>query len=75
LETSLIDRIHVWAWGLAPTAGVLTLEEQEAGQWAVLRRLRVKTHQVFLTKLTLSGAAVLQAQVGSQTSLTWSQAA
>jgi hypothetical protein len=54
---------------------VLTLEVQEAGQWAVLRRLRVKTHQVFLTKLTLSGAAVLQAQVGSQTSLTWSQAA
>jgi len=73
--TSRIDRSHVWAWGRAPMAGVLTLEVREAGQWAVLWRLRVRTHQVFLTKLTLSGAAVLQAQIGGQTSLTWSQAA
>jgi hypothetical protein len=73
--TSRINSSHVWVWGRAPTAGVLTVEVQLAGQWVVVRRLKVRTHQVFLTKLTLGGAAVLQAQVGGQTSLTWSQTA
>jgi hypothetical protein len=48
---------------------------QRAGQWAFVARLRVRTHEVFFTKLPLRGAAVLRAQIGGQTSLTWSQAA
>lgn len=73
--TDRIDSSHVQAWGRAPTGGVLTLEVQRAGQWAVIARLRVRTHEVFFTKLPLRGAAVLRAQIGGQTSLTWSQGA
>jgi hypothetical protein len=56
--TDRIDSSHVQAWGRAPTGGVLTLEVQRAGQWAVIARLRVRTHEVVFTKLPLRGAAV-----------------
>ena len=39
----------------------------------VLKRLSVRSRQVFLATLRLRGKAVLEATVGSQTSLPWTQ--
>lgn len=67
------NRTHVIAWGRAPQAGRVSIEVKRGGRWKLLRRLRIGTHQVFQTTLTLRGKATLRAQIGSQTSLTWNQ--
>jgi hypothetical protein len=64
----------VQAWGRAPGAGRLVIEQLRDGRWQALASLEVKRFQVFVKPLALRGAAVLRAHVGGETSLTWSQA-
>jgi hypothetical protein len=71
--TQRIKGSRVQAWGRAPQDGSVTIEELTRGQWKVVRQLSVGAQQVFMTTLTIPGRAVLRAQVGKQTSLTWTQ--
>lgn len=69
---STLDTVQ--AWGRAPGAGRLVIERFRDGRWQALVSLEVRRYQVFVKALALRGAAVLRAQLGGQTSLTWSQA-
>jgi len=71
--TQRLEHGTVRAWGRAPAGGELVIQRRAGSRWKVLRRLRVRARQVFLTTIALQGKAVLRAQVGSATSLTWSQ--
>jgi hypothetical protein len=71
--TQRLNRRHVLAWGRAPEGGRLAIEVRRHGRWVVIRRLRVKTEQVFTASLRISGKALLRAQVAGLTSLTWTQ--
>ncbi len=42
-------------------------------RWEVVRKVHVRTHQVFVATLALRGRAILRARVGAQISLTWTQ--
>jgi hypothetical protein len=68
------DRGHIEAWGRAPRGGKLTIEQRRRGRWAVLRRLAVRTDQVFTAVLPVRGSAALRAQSDPDTSLVWAQA-
>ncbi len=72
--TRRLNRRQIAAWGRAPRAGHLLIEEQRRGHWVVLRRLLVGTNQVFRAVLPLHGPAVLRAQADPDTSLAWTQA-
>lgn len=65
--------VRVEAWGRAPAAGGLTIQRLARGRWRTIRRLRVRARQLFDTTLSISGQARLRAQVGSDTSLVWTQ--
>jgi len=69
-----LDHRHIQAWGRAPTSGKVSIEALRRGRWAVLRRLRVRTDQVFQAVLPIRGRAVLRAQADPDTSLAWTQA-
>jgi len=71
--TTRLSKTEITAWGRSPSSGSLMIEEQTGARWKVLRTVKVTTHAVFDTKLAVRGAAVLRAQLGSATSLTWSQ--
>ena len=71
--TKRLNRNHVQAWGRAPIAGKLAIEVLRGRRWVVERRLAVKAVKSFLLTLPIRGARVIRAQVGPQTSLTWSQ--
>jgi hypothetical protein len=71
--TQRLKGSRVQAWGRAPAAGKVAIEELSGGKWKVLRVLSVGTHQVFATTITLRGRATFRAQVGGQTSLPWTQ--
>lgn len=73
--TQRLNKGHIEAWGRAPHAGKLAIEVLRAGRWAVLRRLRVHTDQVFQAVLAIHGRAVLRAQGDPDTSLAWVQGA
>ncbi|HWF74392.1 MAG TPA: hypothetical protein VG186_13675 [Solirubrobacteraceae bacterium] len=73
--TQRANSSRVKAWGLAPQTGSLAIEKLSGGQWKLVRRLSVSNRQVFQTTLTIRGRAVLRAQLGSETSLTWTQGA
>ena len=73
--TRRLNRGKVQAWGRAPRGGGLVIEQQRRGRWVVLRRLRVRTDQVFGAVLPLRGRAVLRAQSDPDTSLPWTQGA
>jgi hypothetical protein len=66
---------QVQAWGRAPIAGRLAIEALQGKRWVVVSRLSVRARQVFLLTLPIRGTKALRAQVGAQTSLTWTQAA
>jgi hypothetical protein len=68
---STVNRVQVW--GRAPVAGRLVIERFHDGRWQRIATLAVKRHQVFTKPLALRGAVALRAQVGGQTSLSWSQ--
>jgi hypothetical protein len=71
--TQRVKGSRVQAWGRAPQRGSVAIEVQSGQHWQVVRRLPVDDHQVFVTTLTLPGRAVLRAQLGTETSLTWTQ--
>ncbi len=73
--TRRLTRGQIQAWGRAPRAGRLAIEEQRHGHWVVLRRLIVHTGQVFGAVLPVRGRAVLRAQADPDTSLAWTQGA
>jgi len=64
---------RVLVWGRAPAAGRLLIQRRIGRRWVTLRRLEVRTHQVFEARLSLAGAALLRARLGAQLSLPWSQ--
>lgn len=68
-----LNRRQVQAWGRAPARGKLAIEVLRGGRWAIVSSLSVGVDQVFLRTLAVRGKAVLRAQVGGQTSLTWTQ--
>jgi hypothetical protein len=59
----------VYVWGRAPAGGRLRIERRRRS--TVLATVTVKPDQVFTSALRLRGPVALQAQVGSQTSLSW----
>jgi len=63
------------AWGKAPVAGKLLIQRQQGSRWLTVKKLQVSKGGVFDTTLRLSGKQRLRAQVGSQKSLVWKQAA
>jgi hypothetical protein len=72
--TRRLNRGHIQAWGRAPRGGELAIEERRGGRWVVLRRLAVRTDQVFAAVLPIRGRAALRAQADPDTSLVWTQA-
>jgi hypothetical protein len=73
--TQRLSQNRIQAWGRAPVAGALSLEELQAGHWTVIRRLAVGVHRIFLVTLPVRGRVRLRALAGTQTSLTWTQGA
>jgi hypothetical protein len=73
--TQRLDRGRIRAWGRAPVGGTAQLEILRSGHWTTLRQLAVGTRGIFQATLNVSGRAALRAQIGSQTSLSWSQGA
>jgi len=63
------------AWGKSPEAGKLLIQRQQGSRWLTVKKLQVSKGGVFDTTLRLSGKQRLRAQVGSQKSLVWKQAA
>jgi hypothetical protein len=68
--THRIDRKHIQVWGRAPQGGTLVIKRQHGG---VVKRMHVRPRQVFVSTVRMRGKVVLEAQVGSQTSLPWTQ--
>jgi hypothetical protein len=73
--TRRLNHGHIQAWGRAPRGGKLVIEQQRRGRWVVLRRMLVRTDQVFQAVLSVRGRAVLRAQSDPDTSLPWTQGA
>ena len=71
--TSRLKHTQIQAWGRAPQSGKLTIEQYKHGDWKPLKRLAVQRRQVFVSNLAITGGAVLRAQIGSQTSLSWTE--
>ena len=71
--TQRLNHQHVLAWGRAPASGRLSIQVRRDGRWTQVRALHVRPHSVFETTLTLRARTVLRAQIGGQTSLTWTQ--
>jgi hypothetical protein len=67
------NKRQIRVWGRAPVGGKVKLEVKHGRHWTVLRKLKVRSHQVFFKTIKLRGRATLRAQIHSQTSLTWSQ--
>ena len=61
------------AWGRAPSAGVLQIQQQTAVGWTTRAQLRVAAGQVFERSLGRPGTGKFRAVDGPETSLVWSQ--
>lgn len=71
--TDRLNRSQVRVWGRAPAAGQLQVEALRGRQWRTLARFNVGRQQVFDGTIRLIGRATLRAQVGTDTSITWTQ--
>jgi len=71
--TNRRNKTTVVAWGRAPQAGQLKIEQQAKHGWTVLTQFTVTKLEVFQIPLRLKGHATLRAVLGNNTSLTWSQ--
>lgn len=60
-------------WGRSPRTGTLRVERLHRGRWTVIDTFPVRMYQVFLRTTELPGTAMLRAQIGDETSLTWKQ--
>jgi hypothetical protein len=63
----------VKAWGKAPQAGKLKIQERRRGHWRTRKRLKVRAGKVFTPKLRVRGRATLRARVGKAKSISWRQ--
>ena len=63
----------VFAWGKAPVAGKVRIEERARGGWRRVKSLKVGTGKVFTAKLAITGKAQLRATVGGEQSLVWKE--
>jgi hypothetical protein len=68
-------RHRVRVWGRSPLRGTVRAEVLQHGSWHVMRSLSAGRWGVFAASLDFGGHASWRAQVGSQTSLTWTQGA
>lgn len=59
------------AWGRAPTAGGLLIEQRRRGAWRARRSSRVRRGGVFLVGLRAARGATFRARVGRDASLPW----
>jgi hypothetical protein len=64
---------RIQAWGRAPRDGKITIEQRRGTRWMVLRRVAVRSDQVFIAILSVRGRATLRAQAEPDTSLAWTQ--
>ena len=71
--TRRVNAVTYSGVGPLARAGTLAIEELRGGRWVLLRRLSVRSDQVFTITLPVRGRAVLRAQCGAQTSLAWTQ--
>ncbi|HEY1515330.1 MAG TPA: hypothetical protein VGF91_02850 [Solirubrobacteraceae bacterium] len=71
--TRRLNRGQIQCWGRAPRDGSIAIEEQRGGRWKVLRRLVVRTSQVFDVVLPMRGHAILRALAAPEVSLAWTQ--
>jgi hypothetical protein len=71
--TRRLDRARIQVWGRAQRSGKIAIEAQRGGRWVVLRRLGVRSDQVFQAVLPIRGRAMLRAQADPDTSLAWTQ--
>jgi hypothetical protein len=69
------NKTTIVAWGRAPQAGQLSIEQQGKRGWTVLTHFTVRKLEVFQLPLRLKGKATLRAVLGANTSLSWSQGA
>lgn len=71
--TDRINKKKLLAWGKAPEAGKLKIQQKRKGRWITARKLRVGQNAVFTAKLPLRGKQQLRAVVGNSQSLVWKQ--
>jgi hypothetical protein len=67
------NRRLIRAWGKAPAAGKLLIQQRRGKRWRPVKKLRVRQGQVFLAKLRITGRPRLRAVVAGNRSLTWRQ--
>ena len=63
----------VVAWGRTPVSGTLKVERKSGKRWITVASGHAGSHEVFEATIKSSGSTTYRAQVGSQTSLNWSQ--
>jgi hypothetical protein len=71
--TRRLSRGRIQAWGRTPHGGRISIEQQRGSRWVVLRRLAMRSDQVFDVVLSVRGRAMLRAQADPVTSLAWTQ--
>ena len=63
---------RVGVWGIAPTAGTVSIQALQGGAWKTLAKVRGGGRsRPFTTAFQLSGAVKLRAQIGGELSLPW----
>jgi hypothetical protein len=71
--TRRLNEATIQAWGRAPVGGTLRIEKRHGSDWTVVGRLAVTSREVFEVTLPRRGRAVYRAELGDQTSLSWTQ--
>jgi hypothetical protein len=64
---------EIKVWGKAPASGQLKIQRFGHGRWSTIKTVSVHRNAVFLKSLRIRGKSKLRAQVGSLTSLAWTQ--
>ncbi len=73
--TNRLTTGKVQIWGRAPQAGQMVIEERYDGTWINVAKFHVTALEVFQANLAFKGTGSFRAQIGSYTSLTWTQTA
>jgi hypothetical protein len=72
----VIARKHhpVRVWGRPPVGGTVRIERRAGQRWVTIRRIPAHRYGIFSAPITLRGHPTLRAQIGAQTSLSWTRA-
>ncbi len=73
--TERINNRKLRAWGKAPESGKLLIQRRRGSRWIRVRKMKVRSGGVFLSKLKLPGKQSLRAKMAGQKSLVWKQSA